>query len=214
MPVRAEIEVGVGELMIMGGASELMEAQFTFNNDDFEPDVNYEIENGVGKLEVKQPPNSDLILRQRNKCRKPINNWDIKLNNETLLELDIEAGVGEADLNLASLALSKLDVEVNVGELAVDLGANNLLNSFELDMDIGELSVDLSDTTELSEFDLSIELGGIDVDFTGDLNRDLSAKINAGVGEISLILPSDIGVKVVVDSSIGPRNGKGWPRLC
>jgi hypothetical protein len=53
--VLAEIDMGAGRLTIDGGSDELLQAQFTYNVEGWQPEVDYEVSDGLGRLQVNQP---------------------------------------------------------------------------------------------------------------------------------------------------------------
>jgi hypothetical protein len=52
--VRTDLEISAGELNLTGGADRLMEADFSYNVADWEPEVNYEVSGDRGELSVRQ----------------------------------------------------------------------------------------------------------------------------------------------------------------
>ena len=49
-----EITMGAGELAVSSGAADLLEAEFTFNIDDWEPEVDYSVNGDRGRLTIRQ----------------------------------------------------------------------------------------------------------------------------------------------------------------
>lgn len=62
--------------------------------------------------------------------------------------------------------------------------------------------------------DLDIELGAgnVTIDLSGDWDRDFSVRLKRGVGEATLRLPSEVGVRVSVTSALGTVVGLGLYR--
>ena len=50
--VRADLEIAAGELNLTGGADRLMEADFSYNVADWEPEVNYDVSGDRRALSV------------------------------------------------------------------------------------------------------------------------------------------------------------------
>lgn len=50
-------------------------------------------------------------------------NWDLRLNQDVLLDLEIDTGVGVTEMDLSKLNLSKLDINTGVGEITIYLPA-------------------------------------------------------------------------------------------
>ena len=53
--VQVNLNMKAGELKVGGGATKLMDADFTYNVPEWKPEVHYEVSAGVGNLEVEQP---------------------------------------------------------------------------------------------------------------------------------------------------------------
>jgi N-terminal domain of toast_rack, DUF2154 len=156
---RVELEMGAGELTLGGGASELAQANFTYNVDAWKPIVSYTITNGIGRLMIHQPSfgmSAAATIR---------NEWDISLNNTLPTDLKVQLGAGKSMLNLSSLVLSAVDIECGAGETAIDL--------------------------------------------SGTWAKTTSIKISGGVGQLSVRLPKDVGVRVKADTGIGNTNATG-----
>src|SRR6266851_1296827 len=106
--VRVELKMPVGELDVRGGAAKLMDADFTYNVAAWKPDIRYSSAGAAG----------DLILEQHGPTSSrgnAKNRWDLSLNDKVPLDLRIEFGAGEAQLNLGSLDLRSVDIQIGAG---------------------------------------------------------------------------------------------------
>ncbi len=165
---RVELEVGIGELTVGGGGSPggLLDADFTYNINDWAPEVDYRVEGAEGTLKLRQP-DEDRALRF-NWWKDAENEWDVRLNNAVPTDLSVKLGVGESTLRLGGLNLTGLDIEAGVGKT--------------------------------------------DVDLSGGWGRDLDARIESGVGEVTVTLPKDVGVRVEADQGLGNVDAEGLTR--
>jgi len=111
--VRAELRMGAGELHVHGGASKLMEGRFVYNRLRMRPEVSYRGTDFRGHLVVEEPHG----FRGGSNRYK----WDIALNNQKPLELEVNCGAGQSHLDLGDLSLRRVTVEMGVGELRLDL---------------------------------------------------------------------------------------------
>lgn len=112
--VRAQVEMGAGELRIDGGAGKLLEADFDYNVPEWRPEVRYNRSLSRGYLTVRQPSSVFRIGQRRYQ-------WDLRFNNKTPLDLRVNLGAGQSDLHLAGLALDGLEIHMGVGTLRLDL---------------------------------------------------------------------------------------------
>jgi len=181
--VRAEIKMGNGELQIDGGASALMDAEFTYNVDDWQPDVTYTIGGNQGELTVEQPSVENKFPFDLDDV---LYGWDLRFADNMPLELIITLGGGEADLELDTLQLQSLDFEGGAGSVQIDISGST----------VRILAVKMG-------------AGNVDLDLSGRWQQDLTAEIQSGIGSTSLRLPNDVGVRVEARKGLGEINAAG-----
>ncbi|MCB0156112.1 MAG: hypothetical protein KDF65_15055 [Anaerolineae bacterium] len=172
---RATIAMSAGELAISGGAEELMDATFTYNVDEWTPEISYAAADKQGNLSIHQPAmNFDGIPTDEIR-----NSWQIKLNDEVPLDLNLELGAGAGELDLHELTLERLAVKAGAGETKINL-AGSSVPRLNIDAGVGSMTVDL----------------------TGEWQNDLKAVIRSGIGELIVKLPREAGVRVSVSQGM------------
>src|SRR5215218_1718220 len=115
-------------------------------------------------------------------------------------ELNVEQGSGEG-VRLGGSARNEWDIRFN-DEIPTDL---------VVEMGAGESDLDL-DSLTLRGLDLEMGTGKTTVDLTGDYDRDLDASIEGGAGEATVLLPSEVGVRVSAEGGLGKINAEGLQR--
>ncbi|MFC1879492.1 toast rack family protein [Chloroflexota bacterium] len=179
--VRAEIEIIAGHLKVAGGAADLLQADFTYNVTEVKPEVKH----SGGTLSILTPDvEGKASLWDMDDYR---NEWDLRFTNDVPMEMKILLGAGQADLELGDLTLTRLDIDTGTGEVTLDLHGASALTRLDLKAGVGEISVDLS----------------------GDWQNDLDADISGGVGEMTLVLPAAVCVRVDVQGGISNTNATG-----
>ena len=135
--VEASIDMGAGKLIVTGDADDVMDAEFEFGDPSWEPEVSYNVTNGKGELEVDTP--SGLKTFPSGNTRYE---WDIALGNTLPLDLSVNMGAGEVDLDLRGLDVRKLRVNLGAGESTIDLSgvwSNDL--TADINTGAGELTL-------------------------------------------------------------------------
>lgn len=112
--VRVSFRMGAGDLRVGSGTQKLMRADFAYNVPSWKPQVRYSSIGKHGILQIEQP--SGGSIRGNNKYE-----WDVRLNREVPIELEVHFGAGEATLDLGSLDIRSVEVNMGVGELKMDL---------------------------------------------------------------------------------------------
>jgi hypothetical protein len=189
------IEMEAGELMVEGGADQLMVANFRYNVDEFEPQVEYTVTGSQGELVVDQPDSQNLINRNM------INEWTIQLNNQIPLDVEIRTGAGNNTIDLSALDLSSLIVEVGAGNTNVNLNGNQDHDvTATLNGGVGNLTVQLPSEMGV-RINANAGLGGVTApgltqEGSGYVNEafgtapyTLILNVNTGVGAIEFLTP-------------------------
>ena len=157
--------------------------------------VSVEINMGAGKLNISggadELLNANFLYRVR--AWKPKINYNVSDNKGVLIieqpgvvRIPVQGYRYEWDLRFNDDVPMDLSVILGAGENNLKLGSLNL-TSLDIEIGVGELKVDL----------------------TGEWKNDLDANIEGGVGRMTLMLPSNVGVRVDVDRGLGTINAVG-----
>jgi hypothetical protein len=109
--VRVDLKMGAGTLRVGSGTEKLARADFEFNVPEWKPEVSY----SAGMLRISQPSNSIKTFGDTKY------DWDLRLNRDVPIDMNVNFGAGEAHLDLGSLALRRVDVQMGVGQIDMDL---------------------------------------------------------------------------------------------
>jgi uncharacterized protein DUF2154 len=192
--VNVNIKLGAGNLTVTSGAEKLLQADFNYNVAELKPEVKY----NDGMLSVQQPEVDGLpILQGITDFR---NEWGLQLNNDAPMNLRVNMGAGNSDLQLAGLSLTGLDLTLGAGKSTVDL-SGSWVHDLDITMDAGatDLSVrlpkDVGVRVKVEDGPHTIEAPDLKQDgniYTnaayGVSDVTLQINIKAGIGRIGLVL--------------------------
>jgi hypothetical protein len=125
---------------------------------------------------------------------KPKVNYDV---SDQKGELIVKQGSAEG-AGLGADARNEWDISLN-DEVPTDL---------VVQMGAGESDLDL-DSLALTGVNLQMGAGKTTVDLTGDYAQSFDASIQGGVGEATVLLPSEVGVKAKAEGGLGKINAQG-----
>lgn len=189
---RAEVRMSAGKLNIQGGSPKLLEADFTYGDPSWKPNVRYSVTGSRGQLSVEQPggiPSGNSGEYE----------WTLRFSNDQPLDLTTHFGAGHARMNLGSLALRNLGVHMGVGELELDLRGDPK-SDYEVQVHggVGKATIHLPKNVGIK----ATARGGIgDVEVRGLEKRDgrwvnpgqenapvtIRVEVTGGVGQIRLL---------------------------
>lgn len=188
------LEMGAGELRL-GSAEQpaLLEASFEFNRDRLRPEVLYRVVGGKGVLDVRQGRRHGINFGPTK------NRWDLTLGRAVPLDLTVNLGAGQSDLDLRDLKLEKVEIDMGVGEVNVDLRGPRA-SSLRLKIDGGVGSAKLALPSEIgvrvkvdgglgsvNPHGLTKQSGGVYVnDAYGKSPVSLEIEVDAGIGSLDL----------------------------
>jgi N-terminal domain of toast_rack, DUF2154 len=109
--LHASLNMGAGNLRIGSGTEKLVRADFEYNVPAWKPELRYT----NGELTISQPSTHSAHFGDTHY------QWDVRLNREVPLDLNINFGAGDAHLDLGSLALRRVQVDMGVGSIQMDL---------------------------------------------------------------------------------------------
>ena len=111
--VNVELRMGAGELHVKGGAAQLLDADFTFQDPAMKPVVRYTPGALHGELSVEEPHH---IVSASGRYE-----WDLRLHDGVPMDLNTNLGAGNVEMTLGTLALRNVEIHMGVGNLDLDL---------------------------------------------------------------------------------------------
>ena len=181
-PVRVHIQMPAGELKLSGGAKQLMEADFNYDEAEGKPEASYHLSGGTGELEVTQPGKKFHFGPAHN-------NWNIRLANGVPMQLKVEMGAGQSDLKVGGLSLTRLDISMGAGQFTADLTGD-----WKKDLD-AEIHGGVGHAIILLPEDVGVRVhatGGIGSISSGGLKRDGDEYVNDMYGKSPVTLRLDV----------------------
>jgi hypothetical protein len=183
------LHMSAGELRVRGADQEaLLEASFEYNRDRDRPVVEYRRFGDKGTLQVRgSRRNSIPFGRVRNR-------WDINLSKAVPLDLDIDLGAGQSDIDLRGLIIKGVEIDMGVGEMNLDLqGPHRESFNVKIDGGVGSGKIYLP-----SEIGVRVKVdGGIGSVNAYGLIKQGGAYVNEAYGK------SAVAIEIEVDAGIG-----------
>ena len=200
--VELNLEFIAGDLKLAPGASGyLASGTATFNAVDFGPKVevagpSYILRQGDQDIEGIPVAQEDLV-----------NEWDLQLA-DTPMSLNIQAGAYNGNFELGGLSLEKLSISEGGSTLKCAFSESNHVEMSSFTFSTGGSSLELKGlaNANFSQMNFSAGAGDYTLSFDGNLQRDATVMIDAGVGTVNLIVPEDVNTKLTFEGSLTTIN--------
>ena len=200
---RLSLEFGAGTLTLSPGAENLVDGTVTYNVEDLKPEI---VKNG-NNIEIKQgelnglPPFDEFI-----------NDWDLQIGDAPI-ELAIQAGAYQGKMELGGLALKSLTVRDGASDVELSFREPNQTEMSILRYETGASKVTLTGlaNANFSTLAFSGGAGNYSLDFSGELQRNAVVTIEAGFGDLSLLIPEDMDAVVTLEgTAVNVNHSSGW----
>ncbi len=213
-PARLVVRFGAGRLDIVPGTRRaLVSGEALYNNELFTPIVRTEagktiLSAGDGHLELRE------FIDSWSKVTDHLNRWELELA-PVPTELELELGASSASLDLGGLPLRRLRLSQGAADLTLDFDRPNPVEMAGLTYNGGASRGTLRGLANANTSRVEVYGGGgaFNLDFSGKLRRDLSVKVEAGAGEVTLSFPLEADVEVTTHTGLAVVDFRGtWNR--
>lgn len=127
-----DLNFGAGKVVVTDGAHEWIEGEAEYTDRDLKPEVRYDLDGDVGKASIDQGNGKFGGINVGNGK----NEWNIRLTEEIPIDLEVNSGASDTELNLVGVKLSNLEVNAGVGDMEIDLSGKHK-ESFDVQLRMG-----------------------------------------------------------------------------
>lgn len=183
--LQVDIKMKAGILELGTHQAGKAEMAFDYSRNSWKPEVQMRSKGGSGFLSIEQPGEGSNSFSMDDDEQ---NTWKLKLPQAVPMDLEISLGAGESTLDLRGAKLNSLEMKAGAGDFDINLA-----------------------NTSVSELEISAGVGSLTLDLTGKRTTNLEASINGGIGDLKLLLPQEIGVRVKVNG-LGGLDTEGFKK--
>jgi hypothetical protein len=203
------LEFRTGELKLYpetAPSGYLVSGSMIYNAADFEPKVDsvgsaYTIRQGDVKIDSIPVNQKELE-----------NEWDLQLATMPL-RLSINAGPYNGNFELGGLALKELAVSEAGSDVTCSFSTPNLVEMTSFSYETGGSNLVMKGLANANFAQMTFRAGAGDytLSFDGDLQREASVTIDAGLGTLNIIVPEGVNAQVNFDGGLTSINlDSGW----
>lgn len=197
-----EVEYGAGRLEVKPGGTDLLyRANLRYDADAFEPRMDYEderLELGFEEGHFKGKHSKGGRL-------------DLLLGTRVPVDLDLQFGAAEADIELGGVRLSHLHIATGASATQLRISRPNPIEAEEVAFEAGAARLEITGIANLRAARLSVSggVGEVVLDFSGQWSRDLETSIEMGLGSLTVRVPRGLGVRIDRDGFLAGFDGEG-----
>jgi uncharacterized protein DUF2154/cell wall-active antibiotic response 4TMS protein YvqF len=188
---RAKLEMGAGQLNVRGVSTHALEADFDFTGSFDEPRVDYHVTDGVGQIDISQDSHPVHFGNSRNE-------WTLRFSKDLPLELRVEMGAGQGNLDFREIPLTRLDLHLGAGQVDLDLTGDRKTDlTADIEGGVGQANIRLPKKTgviaqasggigSIRTYGLKEVGGSYTNEAYGKSLATIHLRVTGGIGEIVL----------------------------
>jgi hypothetical protein len=199
-----ELRMGAGELILAGGADGLVTGEIQYNVAEWKPTLTRDDNRLV--IEQGRADSTNIGITESN----VINEWDLKLGDKPL-RLEIKAGAYTGDLDLSGVPLRELRITDGASSSTVKFDSVNPEEMSELRYSTGASTITLEGLANANFAEMRFDggAGTYTLDFSGELQRDATVDIRAGICTLKIVVPERTRAQVNRSGALTTVNTEG-----
>jgi hypothetical protein len=194
-----EILMGAGELLLSpGGQDLLVEGVVTYNVEELAPTVvtdgnRVRVRQGDDQFDATIPDLTGDVQ----------NTWDLMLGSMPLA-LTVNVGAALAELDLGGLSLTELTISQGASRFDLRFSEPNQVEMSLLRFNGGASHSTLTGLANANAAEIIFRggAGSYTLEFTGELRQDLTVQVEAGLGEMVIIVPEDVAAEATFEGAL------------
>lgn len=196
--LRVDVEYGAGTLRLgPAPAGQLYRASVRYDADAFQPRVAF----SGNRLRVRLEGQENI--RGRN-LRESL--LDLKLSPDVPVDLRVAFGAADAAIDLGGIRIRNGHIQTGASRTLLNVTSPNAEECERFEIEVGAAKFEGTRLANLNarRFTLRGGVGEVILDFTGEWKRDMSAKVEMGLGSLTVRLPRGLGVRVTKGGLLAP----------
>jgi hypothetical protein len=127
------------------------------------------------------------------------------------VDLDMELGAVEADLDLSGLRVGELHVESGASDARLRFATPNAERMRSLDLEVGAASLHASGLANANAPEIRVQagVGGVELDFDGTWTQSIDLNVRVALGGVTVRVPRDVGVRVEAQKFLASFDAQG-----
>jgi hypothetical protein len=135
----------------------------------------------------------------------------LELSRSAPLDLSLDLGAVESDLDLTGLRISRLHVESGASDAKLRFDSLNATRMSVLEVSLGAASFRGDRLANANARDIRVDagIGSVELDLGGQWTQDIDLRVDVTLGIVTIHVPSDVGVHVTLDKTLASFDHEG-----
>jgi hypothetical protein len=210
--LNVQLEYAAGSLRISPGqATELYRMSLSYDEDRFVPVSDFDAASGSVNLGLRSAGQGGVRVVSRNQLRQVAS---VAISPRVDLALVLNLGAADAEVELGGLRLTNLDLKTGASRAVIGFSRPNGSRCRRAAFSAGaaEISVLGLGNSRCDEIEFEGGMGKVTLDFGGVWTSSSRVEVRMAIGELTLRLPRQIGVRITMDKILSSFEPAGLAR--
>jgi hypothetical protein len=143
----------------------------------------------------------------------------LALTRRAVMDLTMDLGATDSDLDLSAMALRTLEVRTGASETTIRFDSVSRRPIERMQLNLGAAAVHARHLANagVQKLDVRGGVGEVDLDLTGAWSHDMDVQLDVALGAVTIVVPRDVGVRIEADKVFGTfdfgglkKSGGAW----
>ena len=209
--LKVTMEAGFGNINVSRGkSSAVLNAEVESGSAmDLDNCLDYRQRDRIGYLSMSMDcsPNHDDDHPRRGKSIHIDNldsrDWYVQFTDAVPIAFDIELGLGKGDIDMTDLRVKDFSLSTGASSVRLKFSKPNkeTIEDMNLEAGISKFTAEGLSNAHFQHLKFEGGVGSYTLDFGGDLDKEVDADLDVGLGTLTLIIPDKIGAKIIYQKS-------------
>jgi len=201
--LKATIDISFGTLSLERGTSGAL-ASVDYREDPDEKEklqISYDVSGDEGLLKIRLRKSSKFWKDDDDEDRDHDRRIRIEISGDLPVSFDVELGAGRGNIDLSGLQVSDLKVSTGASSVSLTCDEPNKIAAEDINIESGVSKFTATNlcNTNFRRLKFSGGVGAYRLDFGGKLHQSADARVEVGLGSVSVTVPRAIATKLLYD---------------
>ena len=209
--VSVNVTYAAGRLAVRGASAPyLYSMQMRYDSDRGEPLSTYDA--AARSLRVGMRGKSG---RWSGRGGDDAGDMQLALTRRSVMDLTLDLGATEADLDLSGMALRTLEIRTGASETTIrfDSVSRRPIERMELNLGAAAVHTRHLGNAGVQKLDVRGGVGEVDLDLTGAWSHDMDMQLDVALGSVTIVIPRDVGVRIEAEKVFGSFDFGGLKKI-
>jgi len=206
-PASVQVVYGTGQIGVRATSSPLLyHMQLRYDASRSQPRHSFDVASRKLQIGVQK---SEMRFSGRNDADAA--HLQLELSRSTPLDLSLDLGAVESDLDLTGLRISRLRVESSASDARLRFDSLNATRMSVLEISLGAASFRGDRLANANAPDIRVDagVGNVELDLGGQWTQDIDLHLDVTLGIVTIHVPSDVGVHVSLEKTVASFDHEG-----